>query len=89
MHAMVKNIKDDLNDLEENLKSQSSLPGLSLQCANCNIDNMYCSWQCQREYWENVHKQHCKYIQCREKLVNITLSLNHSILLQSKEVCDT
>ena len=23
---------------------------------------MYCTWQCQREHWENVHKHQCKYI---------------------------
>ena len=31
------------------------------QCSKCKIV-MYCSWQCQREHWENVHKKHCKYI---------------------------
>jgi len=31
------------------------------QCSKCKMV-MYCSWQCQREHWENVHKHQCKYI---------------------------
>ena len=34
----------------------------SLQCcAKCKL-LLYCSKQCQKEYWFNVHKDQCKYL---------------------------
>jgi len=31
------------------------------QCAKCKMVT-YCSKECQKEHWHNVHKEHCKYL---------------------------
>ena len=39
------------------------------KCTGCRFVT-YCSQECQREHWEKVHKNHCKYLGQRKMLKN-------------------
>jgi len=38
------------------------------QCAKCKMVT-YCSKECQKEHWHNVHKKHCKYLSKQKVLL--------------------